>query len=101
MEELHPAFFSSTVTVYFFTFTQNWKYRFFVQYLAFYTSAPIMASDNKNDEFETLMEKIREDFAQNPLIEEEFSLLHRFIGIYHRKLLYLLYNSGYFIPKRI
>lgn len=35
------------------------------------------------DEFETLMEKIREDFAQNPLIEEEFSLLHRFIGIYH------------------
>ena len=38
--------------------------------LAFYTSAPIMASGNKNDEFETLMEKIREDFAQNPLIDE-------------------------------
>ena len=37
---------------------------------AFYTSAPLMANNNKNDEFETLMEKIRNDFAQNPLIDE-------------------------------
>lgn len=44
------------------------------------TSAPVIADGNKNtvnkqvisnhDEFETLMEKIRKDFAQNPLIGE-------------------------------
>lgn len=44
------------------------------------TSAPVIADSNKNtvnkqvisnhDEFETLMEKIRKDFAQNPLIGE-------------------------------
>ncbi len=43
---------------------------------------------------------LRKTLADN-LYREEFSLLHLFIGIYHRKLLYLLHNSGYFIPKRI
>lgn len=38
--------------------------------LTFFTSASILANDNKDDEFESLMEKIRKDFAQNPLIDE-------------------------------